>query len=139
VKALLASASTALVLVSVAWASNVTPAQLTALSARVAKLEKENSRLERITHYAAQDQARTQAHLLALASRLSDEEALVATDERSFDRLAKCLSFTPATQYSFSFVSVYTYPLWGAPQPNTGPQFWVPTTTDQSCLTIQSP
>ena len=138
-KALLASTLTALVLVSVAWASNVTPAQLSALSARVAKLEKENSRLERITHYAAQDQAHTHAQLLTLTSRVSDQEVLAATDEQSFNRLAKCLTFTPATEYSFSFAQPYTYPLWGPPQPNRAPQFWLPTTTDQSCLSIQSP
>jgi hypothetical protein len=45
VKALLASALTALVLVTAAWASNVTPAQLSALSKRVTKLENQNATL----------------------------------------------------------------------------------------------
>jgi hypothetical protein len=43
-KALLASALTALVFVTAAWASNVTPAQLNALSKRVTFLEKANVR-----------------------------------------------------------------------------------------------
>jgi hypothetical protein len=43
-KALLASALTALVLVTTAWASNVTPAQLNALSKRVKFLEQANVR-----------------------------------------------------------------------------------------------
>lgn len=42
-KAVLASTLTALVLVSAAWASNVTPAQLSALSKRVTKLEHANT------------------------------------------------------------------------------------------------
>jgi hypothetical protein len=47
VKALLASALTALVLVTTAWASNVTPGQLAALSKRVTKLESSNAALAR--------------------------------------------------------------------------------------------
>lgn len=43
-KSLLASALTALVLVTAAWASNVTPAQLNALSKRVKFLESANVR-----------------------------------------------------------------------------------------------
>lgn len=52
-KALLASALTALVLVTTAWASNVTPAQLSALSKRVTKLEKTNRQLEAAVNQAA--------------------------------------------------------------------------------------
>lgn len=44
-KAVLASTLTALVLVTAAWASNVTPAQLAALSKRVSKLEHANAAL----------------------------------------------------------------------------------------------
>lgn len=43
-KAVLASVLTALVLVSAAWASNVTPGQLAALSRRVTKLEQSNAK-----------------------------------------------------------------------------------------------
>lgn len=44
-KALLASTLTALVLVTAAWAGNVTPGQLAALSSRVTKLERANAAL----------------------------------------------------------------------------------------------
>lgn len=45
-KALLASALTALILVTTAWASNVTPGQLTALSKRVATLQRRVNSLQ---------------------------------------------------------------------------------------------
>lgn len=62
-KALLASALTALVLVTAAWASNVTPAQLASLSQRVAKLERANAALGRRVSAAEAQIVKTQAGL----------------------------------------------------------------------------
>lgn len=62
-KALLASALTALVFVTAAWASNVTPAQLSALSKRVTRLERANASLRSLTYANAAQIAKTQAAL----------------------------------------------------------------------------
>lgn len=107
-KAVLASTLTALVLVSAAWASNVTPAQLAALSKRVTKLEQANA---------------------AIAARLKDDEAYSAKCFASFQGVA---FYTVTLHHADG--TTETFPTWSPPDAGTKPTFWVPTTSDSSCF-----
>ena len=107
-KALLASALTALVLVTTAWASNVTPAQLSALSKRVTKLEKANARL---------------------SARLAADEAYNDRCVQAFQAVA----FYTVTLHNADGTTT-TFPTWSPPDAGEKPEFWVPTTTDSSCF-----
>jgi hypothetical protein len=134
-KALLASALTALVFVTAAWASNVTPAQFSALSKRVSKLERQNAAMTRSLAFAQKDNARVAGQTHSLALRLGDLEASVAADEAYSD---KCLAFQPVVVYT---VTIHhdgspdeTFPSWSTPAAGDKPAFWSAVTTDSSCF-----
>jgi hypothetical protein len=99
-KALLASALTALVIVSAAWASNVTPAQLTALQKRVTALEHRDARLE----------ANLATQSTFIRSCLHHFAPFTIYDET--------IQFTDGSQLKFST----TQP----PDPGDQPSFWLP-------------
>lgn len=89
-KALLASTLTALVLVSAAWATNVTPAQLSALSSRVTLLQ---HRL-----------AVTQSEVSTIATKQTRASNLIACLQRGWNSQ----KFEPYLDYSTSGWSTKT-------------------------------
>lgn len=128
-KALLASALTALVLVTTAWASNVTPAQLNALTKRVTKLEQRDAAL-------ARSLAAAQTASGDLSTRVAGAEARLTTAE-SF--ATRCLAvFEPVVVYDITpSDGTPAFSAWSPPDPSASAAFYVPATHDQSCFHAQ--
>lgn len=134
-KALFASALTALVMVTAAWASNVTPAQFSALSKRVTKLEDQNAVMRRALAFSQKDNARVGSQTHALALRLDDLEASVADDEAYFE---KCVSeLDPVATYTVTVNSggaPFSFDELSPPKAGEAPDYWVWATRDSSCF-----
>lgn len=115
-KAVLASALTALVLVAGAWASNVTPRQLSALSKRVDQL---------------------QARVVALQKAQAADETKLSKYAAYNDR---CLSsFQPTTIFAVTLPgangSTTTFRDFELADPGATPSFWLPAIpNDPACV-----